>query len=195
MVLMCYGIMALFMVGVFSFFSYLVPLLTTVSGVAVHHVPLVLFGMGFAGVFGNLAGGRLGDWKSSPTMIGILAVFMLLTLILANVITQTWPTIVMLIAAWLVGFGFPAPVQGRMLREARDAPNLASTLAATAFNIGIATGAAIGGATIAAGWGYSNLPLIGASFLGLALVGALSLFAFERRNAVVAAVPDPLSRA
>jgi DHA1 family inner membrane transport protein len=183
-VLACYGIIALFMIGVFSLFAYLVPLLTTVSGVPMQYVPAVQFGMGFAGVFGNLIGGRLGDWKSSPTMIGILAVFMVLTLILSAVVTQTWPTIALLVAAWLVGFGFPAPAQGRILKEAKDAPNFASTLVSTAFNVGIATGAAIGGAAIALGWGYTTLPLIDAGFLSLALLGALGLAAYERRYAV-----------
>lgn len=60
-VLFCYGIIVLFALGVFTLFSYLVPLLTTVSGVPTQYIPGVLFGMGFFGFFGNLAGGRLGD--------------------------------------------------------------------------------------------------------------------------------------
>jgi MFS transporter, DHA1 family, inner membrane transport protein len=182
-VLMCYGIIVLFMIGVFAFFAYLVPLLTTVSGVPIQYVPWVQFGMGFAGVFGNLVGGRLGDWKSTPTMIGILALFIVFTVSVGLVASQTWATVAMLWAAWLVGFGFPAPVQGRILREARDAPNFASTLLSTAFNIGIAGGAAVGGAAIAVGWGYATLPLIGAAFLTLALAGTLALAAYERRPA------------
>ena len=45
------------MMGVFTLFAYLVPLLTTVSGMSMQYVPWVLFGMGFCGFFGNLAGG------------------------------------------------------------------------------------------------------------------------------------------
>jgi DHA1 family inner membrane transport protein len=169
------------MIGVFSFFAYLVPLLTEVSGVPIAYVPWVQFGMGFCGVFGNLIGGRLGDWKSTPTMIGILAGFAVIVLGLAAVATQMWPTVAVLLAAWLVGFGFPAPAQARILKEASDAPNFAATLVSTAFNIGIAAGAAIGGAAIAIGWGYATLPLIGAGFLALALLITLGLAAFERR--------------
>lgn len=186
-VLLCYGIITLFMIGVFSFFAYLVPLLTTVSGIPIEYVPWVQFGMGFAGIFGNLVGGRLADWKSTPTMIGILAVFIVFTLSLSLVITQAWPTVAMLCAAWLVGFGFPSPVQGRVLKEARDAPNFASTLISTAFNVGIASGAAIGGAAIAVGWGYATLPLIGAGFLALALIGTLGLIGFDRRPRAIPA--------
>jgi DHA1 family inner membrane transport protein len=93
-------------------------------------------------------------------------------------------------AAWFIGFGFLAPVQSRILKEAATAPNFASTLISTAFNIGIASGAALGGAAIAAGWGYATLPLIDASFLGLALVGTLLLTGYDRgRRPVVVANP------
>jgi DHA1 family inner membrane transport protein len=187
-VLICYGTIALFMTGVFSFFAYLVPLLTTVSGIPLEYVPLVQFGMGFAGIFGNLAGGRLADWKSTPTMIGILVLFIVMMVIVGLVTTSAWTTAIMLCAAWLVGFGFPAPAQGRILKEARDAPNFAATVVSTAFNIGIAAGAAIGGAVIALGWSYATLPLVGAAFLFLALLGALALALYERHRAIVAPV-------
>jgi len=181
-VLFCYGIVIAFMIAVFTLFAYLVPLLTTVSGVPLAYIPLVLFGMGFLGFFGNLAGGRLGDWNSNATMIGILAIFTALTFGMVAVVTSRWGMVAVLGAAWLIGFGFPAPVQSRILKEAAAAPNLASTLISTAFNIGIASGAAIGGAAIAAGWGYATLPLIDASFLGLALVGTLLLTGYDRRR-------------
>ncbi|WIJ26596.1 MFS transporter [Devosia sp. RR2S18] len=185
-VLLCYGIIGLFTTGVFSFFAYLVPILTTAGGMPIGQVPWVLFGMGLAGFFGNLIGGRLGDWKSTPTMIGILALFIVLVLAMAMVVTQTWPLIAMLCLAWLVGFGFPAPVQARILKEAQEAPNFASTLISSAFNIGIAAGAAIGGAAIATGWGYGALPLMGVAFLVLALVGTLALAVLDRRTAAIA---------
>jgi DHA1 family inner membrane transport protein len=186
-VLICYCTIVLFMIGVFAFFAYLVPLLTTISGVPMQYVPWVQFGMGFAGVIGNLIGGRLADWKSTPTMIGILALFAVMALVMALVATHTWAMVAALWAGWLVGFGFPAPAQGRILREARVAPNFASTLVSTAFNVGIATGAAIGGTAIAIGWGYATLPLIGAAFLTLALVTTLGLAALEHRTGPVAA--------
>lgn len=188
-VLMCFGIIVLFMMGVFTLVAYLVPLLTTLSGIPIAYVPWVQFGMGFAGVFGNLIGGRLADWKSTPTMIGILVLFIIFTLILALVTTNAWATVALLCAAWLVGFGFPAPAQGRVLKEASDAPNFASTLVSTAFNTGIAAGAAIGGAVIAAGWGYGALPLVDAGFLTLALLGTLGLAAYERRRPAALTAP------
>ena len=189
-VLQSYAIVVLFMIGVFTLFSYLVPLLTTVSGVPQQYVPWVLFGMGFCGFFGNLAGGRLGDWNSNVTMIGILAAVIVLAVVMWQVAGNSWGMVAVLFASWGIGFGFVAPVQSRILKEAAAAPNFASTLISTAFNLGIATGAAVGGGAIAAGWGYGVLPLIDAGFLSLSLVATLLLGAFDRRKRL-AAVASP----
>jgi DHA1 family inner membrane transport protein len=184
-------IIALFMTGVFTLFAYVVPLMTQLSGVPDGFVPWVLFGMGFLGFFGNLAGGRLGDWKPQATMIGILAFIFVMALVMATVAHSAVGVVTTLLATWLVGFGFVAPVQGRILKEAQDAPNFASTLISTAFNVGIASGAALGGAALTAGWGYGILPLIEAAFLVLALGGVLLLGARDRRRAVLSAAAAP----
>ena len=112
-----------------------------------------------------------------------------LALAMSQLTTYSWPKLSVLWASWLVGFGFPAPVQARILKEAAAAPNFASTLISTAFNIGIASGAAIGGAAIAAGWGYSILPLLDAGFLTLSLLATLLLVGFDRRQRVIAPTP------
>jgi DHA1 family inner membrane transport protein len=82
---------------------------------------------------------------------------------------------------WLVGFSFPAPIQTRILRSASAAPNLASTLISTAFNVGIAGGAWLGALALSAGWGYARLPWISIAFMGAALIVALLSWAIERR--------------
>ena len=64
----------------------------------------------------------------------------------------------------MVGFAFAAPVQARILNAARAAPNLASTLISTAFNIGIAAGAWLGSVALTDGWGYAQLPWISVVF-------------------------------
>ena len=83
----------------------------------------------------------------------------------------------------LVGYAFAAPVQQRILQGAADAPNLASTLISTAFNIGIAAGAWLGGMALNGGWGYVQLPWISVFFLTLTLGVAVFTWAVERRAA------------
>ena len=81
----------------------------------------------------------------------------------------------------LVGFSFAAPVQTRILKGAAEAPNLASTLISTAFNIGIAAGAWLGGVALTGGWGYAELPWISVGFLLAALVVAIVAWTIEAR--------------
>ena len=66
-----------------------------------------------------------------------------------------------------------------VVEAAADAPNLAATLNQGAFNLGNAIGAWAGGAAIAAGLGYGELPWLGA---GVALL-AIALTLLARRGA------------
>ena len=186
-VLFSYAMIALFMVGVMVLFSYVVPFLTEVAGVPLAYVPWVLFAMGAVGVFGNLAGGRLGDWNPTLTALGILTGTAILNALLAQSASVIWLAVPLLVGSWLIGFGFPAPVQGRILKEIADAPNFGSTLISTAFNTGIAGGAALGAAAIASGWGYGQLPLLTALFHALALAVTLGLVTYDRRRVAMPA--------
>ncbi len=183
MVLACFGIIVLFMVGVLAIFAYVVPILTTVGGVPVAMVPWVLLAMGVAGFFGNIIGGRLGDWNPTATQIGILTVVISLWLVTLTTGSHGWMVVGAFVLSWLVGFGFPAPIQSRILKAASDAPNFASTLISTAFNVGIAGGAALGAQVLAAGWSYAQLPWLSVAFMGAALVGSVVLAVFEPRMA------------
>lgn len=184
-VLISYVMIALFMVGVMGLFSYVVPFLTEAAGVPLAYVPWVLFAMGAVGVVGNLAGGRLGDWNPTLTAAGILTGTAIVNALLAQSAAVIWLALPLLVASWLIGFGFPAPVQGRILKEIADAPNFGSTLISTAFNIGIAGGSALGAAAIASGWSYGHLPLLTALFHALALVVTLGLVVYDRRSKLV----------
>ena len=187
-VLIAFTAMTFYMIGVFILYAYLIPLVTTVSGVPIGYVPLLLFAMGFVGFFGNLGSGRLADWRHYPTIFSILAAVIVLLLVLAQVISSSWGTAIALSLIWFIGFGYAAPARTRVLKAVKDAPNLTSTLTSTAFNVGIAIGAAIGGAAISAGWGYGALPLLSAGFISLAFLGTLAQWAYERRSM---AAPSP----
>jgi DHA1 family inner membrane transport protein len=186
-VLLSYLIIALFMIGSFCILTYIIPLLTTVSGLPVEATPWVLFAVGVAGFFGNLVGGRLGDWNPTFTLAGIFACTACGMLVVTQVAPIGWAVTLALAGTWMVGFGFAAPVQSRILSEASDAPNFASTLISTAFNIGIATGAALASLAVAAGWDYDQLPFLSALFHGLALVTTLLLILYDRRQKAIPA--------
>ena len=180
-VFLSYAIIALYMTAILAVLAYSVPMLTTVTGFSTAAIPWLLFAGGVGGIFGNFLGGRLGDWKIMPSVIAIL--ILMLAIYLATLVAVYDPIAmtVTFFLMWLVGFSFPAPVQTRILRGASEAPNLASTLISTAFNIGIAGGAWLGGLALHAGWGYARLPLISALFMGAALAVALFSWTIEQR--------------
>ncbi len=180
-ILTSYAMIALTMIAFFTPYTFIVPILTQVTGLAIGLVPVLLFVSGVGGIFGNFIGGRLGDWKPMPAIVAVLVLEVVLYLAalpaVYNVIAMgtvffLWST---------VGFSFSAPVQARILNAAHDAPNLVSTLISTAYNIGIAGGAWLGGAALNGGWHYAQLPGISAGFALIALVVALLSWAADRR--------------
>ena len=71
--------------------------------------------------------------------------------------------------------------QHRILVGAFRAPELASTLMSSVFNIGIAAGAALGAAALDAGMPVTSLPLIGFVAMAAASVIAVAAVLSDRR--------------
>jgi DHA1 family inner membrane transport protein len=180
-VLASFAMIALGMIAFFLSFTFIVPILTEVTGLSMNLVPILLFVSGVGGIFGNFIGGRLGDWKPMPAMVAILALEVVLYLAAVPAAHNAIAIGIVLLLWSLVGFAFSAPVQARILTAAHDAPNLVSTLISTAYNVGIAAGAWLGGVALNAGVGYGRLPALSAVFLVIALVVALASWAGDRQ--------------
>jgi DHA1 family inner membrane transport protein len=185
-VLLAFAVMAIFLTADFAVYAYIVPMLTTVTGIGMAEIPWLLFVAGIAGFFGNLAGGRLGDWKPNATILGIFVLLTGIYALLAPAMHNPTAMISVCVVWWFVGFAFPAPMQARILKDAEDAPNLVSTLLSSAFNAGVAAGAAIGSFALSAGWGYERLPWLSVTFGAAALVGTLILVGVDRRKPALA---------
>ena len=182
-VLTSYVMIALGMIALFTPFTFIVPMLTKVTGLAIGLVPVLLFVSGVGGILGNLVGGRLGDWKPMPAMIAILVLEVVLYLAALPAVYNAIAMGIVFFLWSLVSFSFSAPVQARILNAAHDAPNLVSTLISTAYNVGIAAGAWLGGVALNTGWDYAQLPGISAVLVAIALVVALLSRALDRRAA------------
>ena len=111
-------------------------------------------------------------------MPALISVLLLLSLSFgAMLYTMHHPLLmaVNLLLGNLFGFAFSTPLQLRIMHAARAAPNLASSLISTSFNIGIASGASIGALLLSSGFRYEHLPWIGVfSGVAAASVAALS---------------------
>ncbi len=167
-------------VSLFCVFTYIAPILeqvTHLSPSAVTRV-LVVFGVGIT--LGNLVGGRLADWKQMPVLIGgfvlLIAIFLAMPLLEPTVISA-----VTMVFVWgCIHFAAGAPLQARIVDQAKGAPNLASTLNQGAFNLGNALGASLGGIMLTEGIGYRYLSWGSAAVASVALLVALIALRVER---------------
>jgi DHA1 family inner membrane transport protein len=156
--------------SLFTTFTYITPLLETVTRLTPHAVTLVLLLFGLGLTLGNLGGGKLGDWRIMPTLIGIFAILVLLLVLFSQTAQAVVPAVIGVFCWGVLAFALVSPLQIRVLNEASGAPNLASTINQGAFNLGNATGAWAGGVAITWGVPYAHIPWIGAMVAGVALI-------------------------
>lgn len=168
--------------GMFGAFTYIAYTLTEVSGFAAGTVPwlLVLFGAGL--VVGNWAGGRLADRSIDGTLLAFIAALVVVLALFAWLAFSPAATIVLLVLMGAFGFGTVPGLQSRIMRYAAGAPTLASGANIAAFNLGNALGAWAGGATIAAGLGYTS-PIATGAVITLAALAVMTVAAVTARRA------------
>ncbi|HMQ92833.1 MAG TPA: MFS transporter [Amaricoccus sp.] len=152
----------------FCVFTFIAPLLAATASIAPGSLPvyLVLFGIG--GVVGMQLGGRMADRNLAAAIFGgfvaLTGVFLVMSWALRSPLLAAAAMVV-----WGFAFYFPAAgIQVRVVDAARGAPNLASTLVQSGFNLGNAIGPSIGAAALSAGIGYAALPLIAAAMTAVA---------------------------
>ncbi len=169
-------------VSLFCVFTYIAPLLETVTHLSPHAVTwmLVVFGVGIT--LGNLLGGRLADWRQLTTIAGGLVLLIAIFSLMPLFEHSAGPATGMIFVWGLVHFAAGAPLQARVVDQAKGAPNLASTLNQGAFNLGNALGASLGGLVLTAGLGYGRLS-VAAAMVAVVALGVAGLAArLDRRE-------------
>ncbi|WP_329562583.1 MFS transporter [Streptomyces uncialis] len=192
-----YAVTAFAFGAVIVTFSYLAALLTGVSGMSEGWVPVVLALFGVGGLVGMTIGGRQPEERSVPTLVAGLAVLTVASAALALTARHTVVTLVLVFVLGLAGYVTNPALQARVFTLAPGAPTLVGATNTAAFNIGNTLAPALGGATIAAGWGYPSVAWVGAALALLGLAGALWAGALERRDrrTGIPAVPTASRRA
>ena len=175
---------AIIMVGQLAFGTFQVAILTEVTGLdPVTTVPIFLLFGGAGAVTGIWLGGRGADWNTGATILIVIVgqIFCFVALLFA--VHDAVAIALMLFLSSAFGFGFSTPIQVRVLKGAQEAPRLAATLVSTAYNVGIAAGAAVGAALLTAGVDYALLPATGIVCSALALGTALLSLSLSRKAA------------
>jgi DHA1 family inner membrane transport protein len=174
--------------SLFAVFTYIAPILETVTGFAPSAVTwlLVIYGVGLT--FGNVIGGRLGDWNPLRT-IGLLFVAVMATLAAFTLTSHYAIPAALTMFVWgMASFAMVSSLQMRVMDLGRGAPNLISTLNQGAFNVGCASGAWFGAIPIRLGAPYDSVPWVGVAIAAFGLALTLASLMLDRRQAETAAV-------
>lgn len=182
-VLLSLAMTALGFGGVFTSFTYIAPLLREVSGYSPGRVTILLIVFGAGSVVGTMVGGRLADRRLDLTLIGSFAALALTLAVFTVTVQNQIAAAVTVFVFGVVGYAAIPGLASRILQKAGDAPTLASTANASAFNVGNAGGAFIGGAVIGGGLGLVAVNWAGAivAISGVA-VTVLAVFLERRAN-------------
>ena len=166
------GITVFGFAGVFALYTYIEPLLRRVTHMSdgwVTATLLLLFGAGLAA--GNLLGGRLADKGVMQALAGSIGALMVTLALGRWAFGQPGVAMTYVVLLGTVAFATVAPMQMRVLQQAGAAgANLASSLNISAFNLGNALGAWVGGLVLSHGFG---LLALGGAAAGLTALGLL----------------------
>lgn len=162
--------------GLFSWISYISPMVTNVGGLAENKVPIIMFLVGLGMFFGNLLGGKLAD-TISPTKAAIvcfssMAATLVVVYFTAHLETMSY---IMAFVTGMVAFTTGSPLQMILINSAKGSETLAAAAGQASFNIGNTLGAYFGGIPITMGLAYNVPVLVG---VGMALIGAMLTYSY-----------------
>lgn len=165
-----------FAAAMFALFSYIAPLLLQVTGITDRGVSWTLFLIGAGLTVGNILGGKLADWKVSFSLILSFVLIAVFSLLFSWTSHALWLAEITLFLWAMATFATVPGLQINVVRHGKDAPNLVSTLNISAFNVGNALGAWVGGAVIDKGYGLTSVPVAAAALAVVGLVICLITF-------------------
>lgn len=170
--------------AMFCILTYITPILEVVTHISPHGVTGVLVVFGVAITVGNLMGGVMADRYGITAVIVGFVILMLLFLLFPWA-EQHVASCIAVIAIWgTLHFAVGAPLQLRVVDQAKGAQNLASTLNQGAFNLGNALGATLGAGVLMHGFGYSDLAYASAAVAGVAACVAFVSQRLERHQQI-----------
>jgi len=181
------AITALGWVGFMTFYGYIAPV-ARVAGFGPADLTWVLIIVGIGLVIGNTLGGRTADANLRLSLI-LWPAAMIVSLIVAGLVAPfKWPFLAAAFVFGIASFANVPPMQMRVMKYGKAAPELAATANISAFNIANALGGLIGGAIVDGSLGASAIPFAAAIIPAFALLLILSQ---ERGSSVAPALSRP----
>ena len=165
--------------AVFCWYSYVNPFLTEQSNFSEEIIPFLMVLAGFGMVAGNLISGRLSDKFSPGRVAAVTQLCICLALLaLGFAFRLQWITVLLMCICTAGLFAVSSPLQVSIIHFSKGGELLGAACIQTAFNLGNAMGAAIGGIPLRHGLGYQYTALIAVPF---ALIGFILLTMFFKK--------------
>ncbi|KAB7530432.1 MFS transporter [Flagellimonas olearia] len=156
--------------GFFAWYSYIAPLVITVTKLPEAYVGYIMIVAGVGMFVGNFLGARMVDFFS-PEKSVVISLLCMATILLTNSFFAS-SNIAIFIISFIIGiitFSITAPIQIAIIKAAKGAEKLGSSMNQSAFNMGNASGAYLGGLPMVFGLPVNYASVVGAI---LASIGA-----------------------
>jgi len=181
-VLLAMAMSVLASASLFSVFTYIAPILQDITGVSPHGVTIMLLIFGLGLTVGSMLGGKLADSRLLASLVGMALATTLIVAAFSQTSQSLIPAAITLFVWGVTAFALCPILQLLIIDQAHEAPNMGSTLNQSAFNLGNAGGAWIGGIVVGSGVNLAELPWTGAAVALLTLLTALFYIYLQRRQ-------------
>jgi MFS transporter, DHA1 family, inner membrane transport protein len=164
-----------YFIAIFAVFSYIGPVLQTLTPMSREQQSLTLALFGLSGVAGTLIGGTANDRFGARRTLRVQLIVLGTTMALLPFTEGAWPALVLTLIVWgTAGFGMMVPQQSRLAAMAPTQTPMLLSLNTSMLYLGTAAGAMVGGA-FASRLGFAQLSWAGLPFVafGLAILWAV----------------------
>lgn len=157
--------------GLFTWFSYITPLMTVIAKVESSYMAYVMIIAGAGMVVGNLAGGFLSD-RLGPEKTCSLLLFLMMCSLSGVFFFSEYQTVALVLTfiCGALSMSVAAPINMMMMKAAPKSEMMAAAFMQAAFNIANAMGAFLGGIPLEKGLPYNYPSLVG---VGMTLIGLI----------------------
>lgn len=158
--------------GLFTWLSYITPLMTVISGVESSNMAYVMVLAGAGMVVGNLAGGIVSD-KLGPEKTCALLIFLMMISLVGVFLLSEHQNIAFILTfmCGALSMSIAAPINIMMMKAAPKSEMMAAAFMQAGFNIANAMGAFLGGIPLEYGlsFNYPSLVGVGMTFIGFVI--------------------------
>ncbi len=165
--------------GLFAWFSYITPLMTSVSGIAPENMAYIMMLAGLGMFLGNFLGGILTDKIGAPRTASTMLFLMTLALLIVFFFSEITPlSSVMVFLCGGLSMSVSSPLNMMIMNAAPGSEMMAAAFMQAAFNVANSAGAFFGGIPLDMGMDYTYPSLVG---MVMAFIGLVTCIGYRTR--------------